>query len=54
MTFEKELETKRRWFREGKYTCPTPPVSHTYWTEISWIKWIDTEGKWIDKLKDQK
>lgn len=37
---------KQNLYREGKYSCPVPPVSTSLWTEDSWIRWVDAKGHW--------
>lgn len=34
-------------YRAGKYRFPPPPVSHVYWDEAAWIRYVDRFGTWI-------
>ena len=33
--------------RRHEYVCLVPPVCTGLWTDDSWIKWIDSHGKWL-------
>ena len=35
-------------YLDGKYYCPTPPVTTSRWTPLDWVRWIDHCGKWRD------
>jgi hypothetical protein len=35
-------------YAEGKYKMNPPPVCTAKWTQSDWIRWIDTNGIWID------
>lgn len=40
---------KIRMYKEKRYQFKPPPVSHSNWTEKDWIRYIDKNGKWMDK-----
>ena len=48
---EYTYEEKCKMYENGEYMFQAPPVCHASWTIDSWIKWIDTSGKWTPKTK---
>lgn len=40
-------EEKLRLFNEGQYACAVPPVCHVHWSNADWMRWIDSNGKWL-------
>ena len=38
-------------YREGKWIAPVPPVCTAAWNQADWVKWIDTNGKWLTGCK---
>lgn len=45
---------KVKLYRQGKYVCEVPPVSHVRWTEQDWIAWIDSTGGWKTPAAEQR
>lgn len=39
--------SKEEAYEKGLYQFEVPPVSTRNWDYHSWIKWIDSNGKWL-------
>lgn len=39
---------------EWDYRCPMPPVSTVKWHPEDWMNWVDGQGSWFKKVKDEK
>jgi hypothetical protein len=37
---------KRELYQAGRYVMQVPPVYSCNWTDLDWIRWIDTHGRW--------
>ena len=32
---------------------PAPPVHTTMWDDADWIRWVDVNGSWFRKVKEE-
>lgn len=39
-------EWQRRMYRNNEWTCPAPDTCTAFWSDDSWIRWIDSRGLW--------
>lgn len=44
--------TKREAYQLGHYAFEVPPGATGQWDDDSWIKWIDSHGRWLAPLTE--